>query len=380
MAHIDASLLRSEIEYFLALSLCQGIGSRRLVALVDYFGGAAKAFGAAYTTLAQVQGIGSETAKAIIEQRDDALAEAKLHLQKVDESTTIVTYFDDRYPASLKNIYNPPALLYCRGNVDLLQAERHISIIGTRHATDYGKRWTRSIAEELVKHQAVIVSGFAQGIDTCAHTAAFKEGGSTIAVLGSGVDVIYPASNKTFANQLRMSERGLLISELPLGAPPEARNFPWRNRIVSGLSKATVIVESGEKGGSMITASMALDESREVFAVPGDLDRPTSAGPNLLIREARAKLVRSASELLVDLGWADSAGNALSKKPLARTSLNLFENKVVDVLEAAGGPLHVDDLAGRAELEVHDLLVQLLGLEFKGVVRQMAGKQFTLVN
>jgi DNA processing protein len=369
-----------EIEYYIALSHCEGIGSRRLVTLITYFGSAERAFFANKRELTSVPGIGAETADSLSAEREASLAVAKQDLGKLDESTKLLTYFDERYPQQLRDIFNPPALLYTRGNIELLKSERFISVIGTRRATDYGKRWTKTIVDDLIKHDITIVSGFAQGIDTHAHIAAFREGGKTIAVLGSGVDVIYPHSNKAFAKQLIENERGLLISELPMGAPPDARNFPWRNRIVSGLSKATIIVESDEKGGSMITASMALDENREVFAVPGDLDRPSSAGPNMLIRESRAKLVRSPLDILIDLGWADAAGRAVNKKPLARTSFNLFENKVLDVLEGAGGPLHIDNLAERAELEVQDLLVHLLQLEFKGVVRQMAGKQFSLIS
>lgn len=380
MAEFNGHMTAQEIEHYIALSRCEGIGSRRLVTLITYFGSAERAFHAHKRELTSVPGIGDETASSLINDRVAALAAAREELAKLDERTILLTFFDERFPQQLRDIFNPPALLYARGNIALLKASRFISVIGTRRATDYGKRWTKTIVDELIKHDITIVSGFAQGIDTHAHSAAFREGGSTVAVLGSGVDVIYPHSNKSFAKQLIEDERGLLISELPMGAPPDARNFPWRNRIVSGLSKATIIVESDEKGGSMITASMALDENREVFAVPGDLDRPSSAGPNMLIRESRAKLVRSALEILVDLGWADASGKALHKKPLARTSFNLFENKVLDVLEGAGGPLHIDNLAERAELEVQELLVHLLQLEFKGVVRQMAGKQFSLVS
>jgi DNA processing protein len=376
----DGQMTAQEIEYYIALSHCEGIGSRRLVTLITYFGSAQRAFFANRLELRAVPGIGDETAASVLMEREAALSTAKEELSKLDDQTLLLTYFDERYPQQLRDIFNPPALLYTRGNIDLLKSQRFVSVIGTRRATDYGKRWTKTIVDELVKHDVTIVSGFAQGIDTHAHSAAFREGGKTIAVLGSGVDVIYPHSNKAFAKHLAEDDRGLLISELPMGAPPDARNFPWRNRIVSGLSKATIIVESDEKGGSMITASMALDENREVFALPGDLDRPSSAGPNMLIRESRAKLVRSPLDILIDLGWADASGKAVNKKPLARTSFNLFENKVIDVLEGAGGPLHIDNLAQRAELEVQDLLVHLLQLEFKGVVRQMAGKQFSLVS
>lgn len=380
MASITNRMSDEDVAYYIALSHCEGIGARRLVTLITYFGSSERAFYANKHELKSVPGIGDETADSVVASREDSLRSARNELARLDGSTILLTYFDERYPDQLRTIFNPPALLYCRGNISLLKSERFISIIGTRRATDYGKRWTKTLADELVRHDVTIVSGFAQGIDTHAHQAAFKEGGKTIGVLGSGVDVIYPNSNKSFAQQLIHDDRGLLISELPLGSPPDARNFPWRNRIVSGLSKATIIVESDEKGGSMITASMALDENREVFAVPGDLDRPTSAGPNMLIRESRAKLVRSPLDILVDLGWADSTGKALNKTPIARTSFNLFENKVIDVLEGAGGPLQIDSLAERAELEVQDLLVHLLQLEFKGVVRQMAGKQFALVS
>jgi DNA processing protein len=224
-----------------------------------------------------------------------------------------------------------------------------------------------------------VVSGFAKGIDTAAHFATYESGGNTIAVLGSGVDVIYPQTNKQFATDLVSSGRGAIVSELPLGAPPDARNFPWRNRIVSGISKATVIIESELQGGSMITASLALDESRDVFAIPGDIHRPSSAGPNHLIRESRAKLATSADQILSELGWIDRPGMMKRPQSLARTNLTLFENKIVDVLEAAGGPLQIDALAERAGLDVQDILVQLLTLEFKSIVRQMAGKQFMLV-
>ena len=191
--------------------------------------------------------------------------------------------------------------------------------------------------------------------------------------------MIYPSTNKQLAISLIESGRGIIVSELPLGTSPDAHNFPWRNRIVSGLSKATVIVESEVQGGSMITASLALDESRDVFAVPGDIYRLSSSGPNHLIRESRAKLAINAGQILSELGWTARPGVNKRPAPISRSGLSLFENKIVDVLEDAGGPLQVDLLAERAGLEVQDILVQLLTLEFKSVVRQMAGKQFMLV-
>lgn len=371
---------QEELHAYVTLSLCPGIGARRLLALIGYFQSAERAMQASEQVLQKIEGVGKETAAAIVENRADRAEVAKRQIDKLTEGRALITYFDERYPERLKKIFNPPALLFAEGNADLLMMDKKVAIIGTRRATDYGKRWTRSIAEELARHGVVIVSGFASGIDTHAHVAAFKEGGSTIAVLGSGLDVIYPASNKTFSRELAESDRGLIVSELPFGARPEARNFPWRNRIVSGLSQAIVIVESDEKGGSMITASMALDENREVYAVPGDLDRPTSNGPNLLIRESRARLLRGPKDILADLGWVVNGESVQKRNPIHRSSLNLFENRIVDVLVASGGPLHIDHIAETSELEVQDLLVHLLGLEFKGVVRQLAGKQFSLIN
>jgi DNA processing protein len=210
----------------------------------------------------------------------------------------------------------------------------------------------------------------------------FDAGGTTIAVLGSGVNHIYPASNKSFADKLVESGRGIIVSELPYNAPPDAKNFPWRNRIVSGLSKAVVVIESEEKGGSMITASIALDQNKEIFALPGDISRSTSRGPNLLIRESRAKLFRSAEDVLTDLGWLDTnVHKRASRKKSApdRKDLSLFEGKIVGILDDAGEPLHIDIIAERAELEVQVLLVQLLELEFRDIVRQLGGKYFTTI-
>lgn len=368
---------RTALRAFLALSLCEGIGSRRLLSLVKYFGNSEEALHAPRQRIESIPGFGKETASTLHSNRAKLIEAADRELERLSEPYSLITYYDEQYPIALKNIYSPPALLYAAGNTEILTRERMVAVIGTRKATEYGKRWTRALAEGLARAHAVVVSGFASGIDTVAHHAAIDAGGATIGVLGSGVDVIYPTSNKNFAQELVRSGDGVLISELPFGTKPDARNFPWRNRIVSGLAQATVVVESDEKGGSMITASMALDESREIYAVPGDLEKPTSKGPNLLIREARAKLVRSAEDLVADLGWS-SQTTTRKRDPIARTSLNLFENKIVDVLEAAGGVVHVDALAENAGLEVPELLVHLLGLEFKGIVQQLAGKQFTL--
>ncbi len=346
---------------------------------MQYFSSAERAFAASPHEIMNVPGFGKDTTAAIISGRAEALEYASSQLANIPEDTTILTYFDDGYPNDLKATYAPPPLLYVRGNADLLSSERMVAIVGSRKTSDYGRITAKAFAEGFVADQVTLVSGFAKGIDTAAHVATYEAGGNTIAVLGSGVDVIYPYSNKSFSEALIESGRGAIVSELPLGTKPDARNFPWRNRIVCGMSRATIIIESEVSGGSMITASLALDESRDVFAVPGDITRPSSGGPNQLIRESRAKLAESAEQVLEELGWSSKAGARKERKPVERTGLSMFETKIVDVLEEAGGPLQIDALAERAGLDVQDILVQLLNLEFKSIVRQMAGKQFMLV-
>jgi len=368
-----------ELTYYLALHFTSGIGSRRLLALMQYFSLAERAYSASPQEIMNVPGFGKETVAEFISGRTDAIEYAKSQLEKLPDDATIITYFDDGYPSDLKSTYSPPPLLYIRGNAELLKSERVIAIVGSRKTSDYGRQAAKDFAEGLVAENVTVVSGFAKGIDTAAHVATYETGGKTIAVLGSGVDVIYPYSNKSFSEALIESGRGAIVSELPLGAKPDARNFPWRNRIVCGMSRATVIIESEVSGGSMITASLALDESRDVFAVPGDITRPSSSGPNQLIRESRAKLAESAQQVLEELGWSSKSGVRKERQPIERGGLTMFESKIVDVLEAAGGPLQIDSLAERAGLDVQDILVQLLNLEFKSIVRQMAGKQFMLV-
>ncbi len=369
----------NELRYYLALYFATGVGARRLINIREYFKSAERAFRAAVQELERVPAIGSTTAATLVAQRATGLENADHQLSMLAEGQQIITFFDDAYPEQLRSIYDPPALLYIKGDASLLAAERAVAVIGSRKVTDYGKRLAHTFSEDLVRERVTIVSGFARGVDTIAHRSAHEAGGKTIAVLGSGIDVIYPANNKQFAEELTQAGSGILVSELPLGTPPDARNFPWRNRIVSGLSHAVLVVESDEKGGSMITASLALDQNREVFAIPGDLGRPMSAGTNMLVRESRAKLVRSASDVLLDMGWIVRDRPQRARQRVPRPDLSLFENRIVEVLESAAEPLQIDVLAERSEMEVQYMLVHLLQLEFKSVVRQLAGKQFMLV-
>lgn len=371
-----------ELIAYYALYLTEGIGAKGLMKLYEYSGGAEKAFSLSKEQVKKIDGFGQITTESFITSRSSNLEKSREIIEGLNSDTSIMTYYDEDYPLQLKNIYSPPALLFLRGERSLLHAEKNIAVVGTRKMTDYGRRATEEFGQFCAKYAVTLTSGLASGVDTCAHHAVFDQGGTTIAVLGSGIDYIYPAANKGFANKLVDSGRGVVVSELPFSAPPDAKNFPWRNRIVSGLSQAVVIIESEEKGGSMITASIALDQNKEIFALPGDISRATSRGPNMLIRESRAKLFRSSEDVFTDLGWLDTGTNkrASRKKSVPdRKDLSLSEGKIVGILDDAGEPIHIDIIAERAGLEVQVLLVQLLDLEFKDMVRQLGGKYFTTI-
>jgi DNA processing protein len=376
------SMTAQELEAYYTIYLTPGIGAKRLLSLRDYFGSAEIALNASASQIQNIPGFGKILATEFTESRDAAKESAKKQLDALPEGVKLITYYDDEYPNQLKGIYQPPALLFISGNSELLHREHNLAVIGTRKMTDYGKRITKELCAEFAKHGIVITSGFASGVDTCSHEAIFEAGGETVAVFGTGVDVIYPPSNKSLAKELIASGRGAIVSELPMGTRPDAKNFPWRNRIVSGLTSASIIIESEEKGGSMITASLALDQGRDIFALPGDISRPTSRGPNQLIYESRARLFRNAQDILEVLNWVEKPGARLKsqKRPaLSRPELNAAEKKIVAILDSSGGALHIDEIALRSELEVQDVLVRLLELEFKDVVHQMAGKQFSSI-
>jgi DNA processing protein len=369
-----------ELLYYYALSLSSGIGAGRLVAIRTYFGDSIKAFSANARKLASIPGVGKLTAEEWIATRHENLVRAREHLAKLPETASIITFFDPDYPESLRSTFNPPALLWLNGERSLLQAERIIAVIGTRRITDYGKRVTKDVCVDLAGAGVTIVSGLALGVDTVGQRSIYEAGGSTIGVLGSGMNVIYPPSNKAFAAELVQSGRGLIASELALGTKPDAKNFPWRNRIVSGLAAATVVIESDEKGGSMITASIALDQDRDVFALPGDVDRPMSRGPNLLLAEGRAKPFRNAQDILKGLGWLPDSLRGGKSAPKAHAEhLSGDQKKLYQLLTDAGEPLNIDAIIERSEIDVQTVLVRLLELEFKDMVRQLPGKHFTTI-
>lgn len=359
-----------EIKDLLTLSAVPGVGSNRLRALVSHFKDPAAVLQASPRELLKVNVVDRKTALNISRFRDGRkFADQQLsRLNKV--GGRIITYWDEEYPEILKRIYDPPPFLFVLGAI-VSDDRFSIAIIGTRTPTTYGKIVAEKFAEQLAGIGVTIVSGLARGIDTVAHLSALKQGGRTIAVIGSGIDVIYPPENKKLAE--RISRHGAILSEYEMGAKPDAVNFPRRNRIISGLALGSLIVETAESGGAMITASTALDQNREVFAIPGPITETKSSGTNRLIKEGRAKLVQRVEDILNEL--------QLKLKPLLKSEekrieppLSLFEKRLLDCIGTE--PLHIDAIASQTMLTTSDALVNLLSLEFKGLVRQLPGKMF----
>lgn len=282
----------------------------------------------------------------------------------------ILHFWSDDYPARLRQIYAPPIVLYLRGQL-LPEDDRAIAIVGTRAATMYGRLTAEKYAEEFSAAGVAVVSGLARGVDQYAHAAALRANGRTIAVIASGLDEISPSLSAQMAGKI--AERGAVISEYPFGVKAIPAFFPQRNRIISGMTAATLVVESDEKGGAMITASFALDQSREVFAVPGPISSPKSRGTNGLIRTDRARLTQSPVDVLDALGY-HIPPPAIAAAAAAPADLTLFERAIFEALD--GEPRHVDTLCEATGLTSSEALVALLALEFKGLVRQMAGKMF----
>jgi DNA processing protein len=362
----------------LVLSQIPAVGSNRLRGLVARFGSPDSAMNAPAREIALVDGFSKKLATSVAHFRksssyDNACSWASRQLSRLNRAGgRIVSCWDEAYPELLRRIYDPPAFFFIKGT--LTDNDRYsIAVVGTRNPSEYGLSLAGRFSHEFARLGITVISGLARGIDTEAHTSALKGGGRSIAVIGSGLDVIYPGENRPLAD--RCSGNGCIISECEMGAKPDAVNFPRRNRIVSGLSLGTLVIETDINGGAMITANSALDQNREVFAVPGAVTSRRSRGCHALIREGRAKLVESIDDILTELGPRLRPllkGPGDERKPPAE--LSLFERQVYDALPC--DPCHIDALASRAGLSTSDVLVNLLSLEFKGLVRQLPGKMF----
>lgn len=291
-------------------------------------------------------------------------------LKKLEkENIDYVTYYDENYPELLREIYYAPLILFYKGQ--LYNGFNQIAIVGTRRNTLYGKMTTEKIVEELVRNQIIVVSGLAYGIDSIAHRETLKNKGITYAIIASGIDEISPSISNELANRI-IEAGGAVISEYPPGTKARPGYFPQRNRIISGVSRAVIVVESDIKGGALITARFAIDQSRDVFAVPGPISSSKSAGCNKLIHDSQATPIIFPDSVLIDLGLISSIPNKQEKEEIA------FDDKIQKIIyeEISSEPLHVDTIAEKVNIDVPTLLVKLLELEFKGLARQLPGKYF----
>ncbi|MGV3509655.1 MAG: DNA-processing protein DprA [Sphingobacteriaceae bacterium] len=358
----------------IALTLIPGVGSVNSRLLLKHFGSAEDVFKAKKPTLISIPGIGEKTAKSILQH--DFFERAEKELEFV-EKYKIKTFFysDEDYPKRLRNCYDAPVLLYYKGNAELNNA-RVVSIVGTRNATSYGKELTDSLVDELQKHNVLVVSGLAYGIDAMAHKACLKYDIPTIGVVGHGLDRIYPAQHRSLAE--KMVNKGGLLTEFPSQTNPDRENFPKRNRIVAGLADATIIVEASLTGGALITAELANSYNRDVFSFPGNVNQEFSAGCNYLIKTNRANLITSAKDLEYILGWICEKPKDEQQKQLSlRLNLSSDEKKIVDVL-IAKGQTAVDEISIETQLPQSKLAITILGLEMQGVVIALPGKMYKL--
>jgi DNA processing protein len=354
-----------EPRYWLAFSLVQGIGPVKTRALIDHFGNLQVAWHAPLGELQQ-SGLDKRALQNLLRTRE--LVDVEREWQRFQKSRArLVTWNDEGYPARLKEIDDGPPVLYVLG--DLSSADDYaVAIVGTRLATTYGKEVARTLAGELARNQITIVSGLARGIDLIAHEAALEAGGRTIAVLGSGVDVIYPPEARRISEQI--AEHGALVSEYPLGTRPEASNFPPRNRIISGISLGVIVVEAGLESGALITAGFALEQGREVFSVPGNIFNKSSQGTNRLIQQG-AKLVSCLGDVLEELHLQQVAQEQETRTVIPEDAT---ERVLWDALSQE--PKHVDELRQHLDLPISTISSTLIVMELKGLARHVGGMNY----
>ena len=356
-----------ELKYWVAFSGIAGIGRVRISQLKEYFGSLQEAWKASEGKLRQA-GLDSRSIDALVTLRPRISLDAEM--EKLERyRIKVLIHEDPLYPARLKEIYDYPPVLYVRGNLPV-QDEPCLAIVGTRRPTIYGRQVTEEIVADLARSKITIVSGLARGIDSVAHRAALDAGGKTIAVFASGLDIVYPGENAKLAQAI--TEHGAVLSEHPLGAKPKPENFPLRNRIMSGLSLGVLVVEAGERSGALITAHQAVEQNREVFAIPGSILSPASQGTNRLIQEG-AKLVRNYTDILQELNLTIVVQQAEIKE---FSPADEAESAILKQLSSE--PSHIDEICRRSGLAMPEVSSTLAMLELKGIARQAGSMNYVL--
>jgi DNA processing protein len=360
-------------EAFIALNMVADVGPVRVRQLLDAFGSPEKILQAPRSELKKVDGIGEEVAKSITKWRENVRLDDELaRIER--ENVRVVTQLDDEFPQNLREIHDPPLVLYVRGALKKNE-KLAVAVVGTRRPTHYGQESARKLAYQLAHCGVAVISGGARGIDTAAHRGALQAKGRTIAVVGTGLDVIYPAENKKLFDEI--AESGAVVTEFPFGTKPTKTNFPMRNRILSGWSLGVIVVEAGLHSGASITATQAAEQGRQVFAVPGRIDSPMSKGTHRLIKEG-AKLTEDVEDVLSEFEFLTFRRAESEKSDESATiSLTETEQKIVNAL--AEQELSPDEIIAATGLTSAEVSSTLLALEMKRVVKQLPGRRFARV-
>jgi DNA processing protein len=354
--------------YWVGFNMVKGIGSVRFKTLLDAFGSAEAAWNASPEAMLDA-GLSRKIVESFQRLRKGvSLEQVWERLRSLD--VQVLTWDDEGYPRHLKEIDQPPPVLYVRGTLTS-EDEWAVAIVGTRRVTAYGRQVAEDVATTLARNGVTIVSGLARGADSIAHQAALNAGGRTLAVLGSGVDLVYPPENRKLASQI--IEHGALVSDYALGTPPDGVNFPPRNRIISGLSMAVVIVEAGQTSGALITAAFAAEQGRDVFAVPGNINAPQSQGTNLLIRDGAQPLLNP-QDVLETLNLTMVAEHRAVRVTLPTDPV---ESRLYKLLSHQ--PMHVDEIRALADMPIETVSATLVMMELKGMVRQVGGMNYVAV-
>ncbi len=357
----------SDLKYWVAFNRIQGIGRVRFSQLESHFGDLQAAWHAGPSEL-RAAGLDAKTIASVVDARPAISPDAEMELLQRHQVQAL-TWNDPLFPYRLKEIYDVPPLLYVRGTITA-EDEWSIAVVGTRGATVYGRQVTARLVADLVRNQITIVSGLARGIDSVAHRTALEAGGRTLAVLGCGLDVVYPAENTRMAQAI--VNQGALVSEHPLGTKPKAEHFPRRNRIMSGMCLGVVVAEAGEVSGALITARLALEQNREVFAIPGSILSPASRGTNRLLQDG-AKLVRHAQDILEELNLSMIPRQLPMEEitPADETEALLLQHLRAD-------PVHIDEICRLSRMPVATVSSTLAMMELKGMVRQLGGMNYAV--
>lgn len=360
----------SDTKYWVGFTLIPGIGRVRLSRLEQYFGKLERAWQASATEL-ETAGLDSRSIEAVISNRPKISLDAEM--EKLERyKVTVLTIKDEAYPSRLKEIYDPPPVLYIRGNL-APEDDWCLAVVGTRRPTYYGREVAEQIVGDLARNRITIVSGLAKGIDATAHRSALDSGGRSIAVFGCSLDIVYPREHVKLARQIM--ENGALISEFPLGTTPRRENFPLRNRIMSGLSLGVLVVEAGEVSGALITAGHALEQNREVFAIPGSVLSAVSRGTNRLIQEG-AKLVSGANDILEELNLTMAAQQIEVKEIVPATET---ESIILQILRnLSPEPTHIDEVGHQSRLPIATVSSALSMMELKGMIKQVGGMNYII--